>query len=88
MKNQINLSLFTNNEKNYQTKVFKVITVQENRSRPAEIITGHHYHTPTTFVDNPEIDKTQRVFHKLDIVFQIVKSTSVETMIQKPTLVE
>ena len=88
MKNQINLSLFTNHEKNSQTKLFKVITVQENRPRLAEVITGHHYHTPTIFVDNPEIDKLQKVFHKLDIVFQIVKSTVVETMIQKPTLIE
>ena len=88
MKNQINLSLFTNHEINYPTKVFKVITVQANRSRLAEVITGHHYHTPTTFVDNPELDKMQIVFHKIDIVFQIVKSTSVETLIQKPTLKE
>ena len=64
----------------YQTKTFKEIIAKENHFQLAIIITDHNPLILISFAEDQQIDEFHKINHKTDILDEIVKKISTETI--------
>ena len=71
-----------------QAKTLKAIIAQENHSQLAIVKTDYYPLILKNFVDDHQIDETHKTLHKTDIIDEIVKTISTETIILDQTPIE